>query len=474
MSRVGIVEASVVQEAAESDAERIRRIARAWDHYQNGPPAQLPVSPDGHDDNVRINYAELIVDKGSSFLFGPAGLTFQVEEDEAGATLARLDEEWPLASRSIALHQLAVNGGVTGHAILRLKRDPTRVYVVDPGTFEAEWDDEDISNVLRYTITWNAADVEIGEATARRQRFEPFGNIWVVYDEISDAEGDNWRVVSEERWPYPWPPIFDCQHLPAPNEYWGKAQLEPDVLNLIETLSLVASRMVTVVRRHSHPVPYVIGKDAKNTARLDVSLGQILAIPDPDAKVGQLELNADLTSSMTLWRELRDALHEVSKIPEVATGKLSTAGAQSGVALSILYGPAVELGSMLRLTYGPMLASLAARILEMAGQRDLVVTPQWANIIPEDREADATRDEAELRMRVISRQTVAERRGYDWEEENRRISQEAEAGAQAALDAFNRGAGGGQGIGEDEDDEDEDEELAARSSARIPLPAIKP
>lgn len=461
----------MVQEAAESDAERIQRIARAWDHYQNGPPAPLSVSDDGHDDNVRINYAELIVDKGVSFLFGPTGLTFQIEQDAAGTTLARLDEEWPLASRLIALHQLAVNGGVTGHAILRLKRDPTRVYVVDPNTFEAEWDDEDISNVLRYKITWNAADVEIGEATARRQRFEPVENIWVVYDEVSDAEGDNWRVISEERWPYPWPPIFDCQHLPAPNEYYGKAALETDVLNLTETLSLLASRMNKIVRHNGHPVPYVTGQAAKDIASLDVAIGQMIALPDKDAKVGQLELNADLTSSITLWRELRQALHEVTKIPEVATGKLENAGALSGVALSILYGPAVELGSMLRLTYGPMLASLAARILEMAGQRDLVVTPQWPNIIPEDREADATRDEAELRMRVISRQTVSERRGYDWEEEQRRMTDEAEAAAEAAIDAFNRGAGGATAAGlRDPKADPADPEADPPPPARIPLP----
>lgn len=479
MARAGIVEQSVMQETAASDAERTQRIARAWLAYDGNAPKVLAYS-DGHDDNVRINWAETIILKGKSFLFGPTGLNFQVEKDTAGTTLERLEEEWPADVRNRALHQLAINGGVTGHAILRVKRNPTRVIVVDPATFDVEYDDEDIESVLRYTITWTDSQPATGEVRARRQRIEPVNNIWVVFDEESTSDGDDWHVIGEERWPYSWPPIFDCQHLPAPNEYWGKSALEPHVLDLIEALEGISGGMRKIVRHFGHPVPYVTGQSAKDIAQLDVALGEMLAFPNKDASVGQLELKADLTAAITLYRELRQALHEVTRIPEVATGKLESAGALSGVALSILYGPAVELGGDLRLTYGPMLAKLCAAILELAGVRDQVVTPMWPTIIPEDREADVTRDEAELRMRVISRQTVCERRGYDWEEENRRMKEEAEAAAQAALDAFNRGAGAGLGGTDEEEDVDADgnpiepveEEDPPKPKARIPVPPI--
>ena len=446
MTVLGMVEDSVHQLAAETHGERIQRIANAWLAYQGDSPRAIPVAVDGTDDNVRLNFAETIVVKGATFLMGPTGLGFQVEQDVDGSALARFEQEWPPERRAIALHQLAVNGGIAGHAVLRLKRNPTRVIVVDPSTFDAVWDEEDIENVLRYTITWTAIDPNTGEAMVRRQRFEPMGGIWVIFDERSTSDGDQWTVIGEERHPYPWPPIFHCQHLPAPNEFWGRSALEPHVLDLIRAVEVLASGMRKIVRHFGHPVPYVIGETAKNLSSVNVALGQLLAVPNKDAKIGQLEMTSELSAIITLYRELRQALHEITRIPEVATGKLENAGALSGVALSILYGPAIELGSELRLSYGPMLANLAARILELGGQRNRIVTPQWPNITPEDRQAGVERDEAELRMRVVSRQTICEARGYDWQEEERRMAAEAEAAAQAMVDAFNAGQGGG-GVG---------------------------
>ena len=164
------------------------------------------------------------------------------------------------------------------------------------------------------------------------------------------------------------------------------------MLDLIRAVEVLASGMRKIVRHFGHPVPYVIGETAKNLSSVNVALGQLLAVPNKDAKIGQLEMTSELSAIITLYRELRQALHEITRIPEVATGKLENAGALSGVALSILYGPAIELGSELRLSYGPMLANLAARILELGGQRNRIVTPQWPNITPEDRQAGVERE----------------------------------------------------------------------------------
>ena len=72
-------------------------------------------------------------------------------------------------------------------------------------------------------------------------------------------------------------------------------------------------------------------------------------------------MQSDLTSSLAYYARLKEALHEVSRVPEVATGKLESTGALSGVALQLLYGPLVQATEAKRLTYGEMLTELNLR-----------------------------------------------------------------------------------------------------------------
>jgi hypothetical protein len=109
--------------------------------------------------------------------------------------------------------------------------------------------------------------------------------------------------------------------------------------------------------------------------------------------------------------------------------------------VELAYSSAVELTWDKRITYGPMLQELATRLLEMSDQEGLEPMPQWGEIIPRSEGAQVRTLEADRRMRVVSRQTVAERRGYDWKVEEGRLEEEAEAAAEAAERAFNRGAG---------------------------------
>jgi len=453
MALLGPVEASVQQDAIEAEHMRQRRIKRAWDAYYGQGTPLLDRAQDGEDDNVRLGLATTIVNKGVSLLLGTEDLPLQIVGDDEGTALDRLNEGWPVGQRSLALHQAAVNGGVSGQAVLRMHRNPLRVVVVDPATFEAEWDQDDIETVLEYRIQWTALG-DLGEPYARRTRFLP-GDTWLIVDERS-THGDVWDEIGREVWPFAWGPIFECQNLPAPNEYWGMADLEADVLDLIDAIDRVASRMARIIRLLGYPVPYITGESEDRVRMLDMRAGRLLTVPNQEAKVGQLELKADLTASVTMFDRLRAALHEKARIPEVASGKLENAGSLSGVALKVLYGPAVELNGTKHLTYGPMFRTLVSRCLEVLGQgKEREVTIPWPPVVPHDDQAALSTDESELRMGIVSKRTVAERRGYDWQDEQERIDEEREAAAEAAAKAFN----GGNGLpgGADDDDEEGEE-----------------
>lgn len=451
--------------ARQDESDRVARYSRAWDAYDGEGPLPFDDEDGQAKDNVRLDYPRLIVDKTVSFLAGKGGVEFQVdpvtEEDEpagdpddpeaAGreglsddalaaardAARAALDAAWPEERRHIDFHGLATNGAVCGHAWLRLHEDG-RISVLDPATVTAVWSEDDIGILLRYLIEWNAIDAD-GLGCVRRKRIEPdmpeSPSAWTIYDEELDDETGEWVELEdgETAWPRTYPPVLGTQNLPAPNTFYGMPDLSKSVLDLIEQLESVASDMRRIVRLHGHPIPVVTGADADKVQEIDVAIGELLAIPGDQVKFTQLQV-AELTSSLALYKELKSALFEAVHVPRVALGDRDKSGATTGVALQIEYAPLVELTETKRLMYGALLRKAAECVLDLRGLPGWRVTLGWPQLLPSDDKAASEATEADLRMGIVSLETAAEKRGYDWSVERERIAEEARD-AQARFDA---------------------------------------
>jgi hypothetical protein len=452
---------------AEDDSRRLQAYERAWKAYDGEGPTYLDTD-DGHDDNIRLDYPALIVDKGVSFLLGKdGGVALQpsppepadeevegadaAESGESGAedaeeqeaqAIAELDAAWPPMRRGLDLHDLATNGGVCGHLWVRLYRTG-RISVLDPANCSAEWDENDVGILKRYFVQWTTADEETGLGVVRRWRIEPSDPLkplsWEIVLEEHDEDANVWRQLDVEQWPYDFAPIIDGKNLPSPNTFYGRADLSPAVLDMIEQLESVASDMRRMVRLLGHPVPVVIGQSADQLQALEVAIGELLAIPDKEAKLGQLAI-AELTSSLELFKELKTALFESAHVPKVALGDTGNAGPTAGVALKVEYEPLAERTGTKHLTYGWVISEIARRILEVRGMTGWTIALGWPDATPSDPKADAEGDEAEIRMGIVSKRTISEKRGYDWDDEQKRISEESAASAEAAAKAFREGA----------------------------------
>lgn len=402
--------------------DRLEAFRRAWTAYEGDAPKPLTVAAGDPDDNVRLNFNRLLVDKGASFLFGQQ-VKLGFEEDrhqEAVRDFLRVSGGGP------ALRKWAKNGAVTGHAFLKLMGGPEpRMIVLDPSNCEPEFDDEDIDKLIRFTISWNVYDRGTEQMTVRRQRIEPLGTRWEIIDEVSDESGDHWRELSRETWPFEWMPIFHCQNLEAPNQFWGQADLEPDVLDLVETLEKIASDIKRIVRLHGHPWPYVTGATASDIEEVDRSIDSLFAIDGDGVTVGQLEMKAALEGPLSFWKQMKSALHELTRFPEVAAGKVEQIGNLSGLALKVLYGPLVEKTDEKRDTYGATLIEICSRALELKGLgKDLRPSISWPEIVPDSPLDEAMFLETAQRMEVVSKQTIAERLDLDWDVEKGRIAEE--------------------------------------------------
>ncbi len=453
---------------AEDEGRRIQDYERAWKAYDGEGPTYLEAAADGSDDNIRLDYPALIVDKGVSFLLGKdGGVTLQPkppekaaedldeeveegaerpeesesDEEEAERALAVLDDAWPIQRRGLDLHNLATNGGVCGHVWVRIYKSG-RVSILDPANCSADWNEDDVSIVERYKIQWTTADEETGLGVVRRWRIEPSDALqptsWEIVLEEHDEDANVWRELEVEEWPWSFCPIIEGQNLPSPNTFYGRADLSPAVLDMIEQLESVASDMRRMVRLLGHPVPVVIGQSADQLQMLEVAIGELLAIPDKEAKLGQLAI-AELTSSLELFKELKTALFESAHVPKVALGDTGNAGPTAGVALKVEYEPLAERTGTKHLTYGWVVSEIARRILELRRLKGWTVSLGWPDSSPSDPKADAEADESEIRMGIVSKQTISEKRGYDWEQEQRRMAEETEAGAEAAARALREG-----------------------------------
>lgn len=440
----------VMDAVAIDELERQIRFRTAWQAFHGQGPKALKVRAGGIDDNVRVNYAKLIVNKGVSFLVGQ-DVTFELDETRQTTAEAWLKSCWEALGGMLLLQKLALNGGVCGHAWAKLVPATPgelypRVIVLDPANVSVGLALDDIERVEWYKIQYTTTDPHTGEPVVLRQWVERDGAGWAITDESSRG-GGGWLTLAETRWLYPWAPLIDCQNLPLPNEYWGASDLESDVLELSRSVDFVLSNTARIIRFHAHPKTWGRGF---STSQMTTAPDETIVLNNPEAELHNLEMQSDLASSITLYDRLREALHEVSQVPEVATGKLDGIGALSGLALQILYQPLIEKTEVKRRTYGGLLVELNRRLLELGGHgADNRTVLHWPEMLPDD--ALALRQVAVIDDQLgVSRDTLLSQLGYDPDlERQKRQTQEAEAGVQL-LNEVEHGPADDGDDGEDE------------------------
>ncbi len=379
---------------------------RAWEAYYGRADRPLAVDRWGHDDNVRLSFARLIVDAGVGFLVG-RGLAVEAvmapgaAEDAAALTEAQalLDRVWLANHKDLFLHRLAVAGAVCGQAFARISREAPqgaeeglpRIIAPDPRAVWVRSAADDVERIDGYRVCWTEGDAARAD---RAWCLDPAGARWVERDMERPSGGGGWASRSVRAWPYPWPPLVACQNLPAPNAYWGVSDLEPDVLQLCGDLEKVMGSMARILRLHAFPRLWITG--ARRTD-LDLEQDGILFLPSPDCSVGSLEMRGDLSASLSMFTRLKEALHEITRVPEATGSRMDGMGRLSGSALRILYRPLLDKTMTKRLLYGDLVRRVSLAALTVAADAlapglptgRLGVRLHWPDPLPEDDTPDA-------------------------------------------------------------------------------------
>lgn len=430
---------SMVSILAHEETNRLEQFRRAWKAYYGELPKPLAVKPGKPDDNIRLNFARLIVDKGVSFLFGKE-LDFELEEVEETPAEIWLKSCWQSNKKMTLLQKTALNGGVCGHCFIKIQYKPgmkyPRLIVLDPETVSITLAADDLDNAIAYKIQYPSKDPKTGKPVSVRQIIEQDGAYWHITDQIGNVENLIWTTTNDQRWTYTWPPIVECQNLPAPNEFWGMSDIEPDILEINKAINFTVSNRGRILRYHAHPKTWGSGFAANE---LQIAVDETIVLPSVEAQLHNLEMETDLASTDMFYKSLKEALHETSRIPEVAVGKLESTGGLSGLALQILYQPLLEKTETKRLLYGDMLIELNRRLLELSGYGAENITElHWQEMLPKD--GTQERQNALVDQQLgVSNDTLLTQLGYNPDMEQKKKQLNTEQLASGLLSAFDNG-----------------------------------
>ena len=400
--------------------ERLMAYKRAYEYYTGKHKLPLPVRDGEPNDNVILNIARIIVDKGAAFLFGKEPI-FELEEGATSPAEKALAEFWDRNHKMTFLNGLAISGGLYGHMFGKLLNEEPLPRIVNmlPEYMTTFWDGDDIDSVWRYRIQWTAADRN-GEEMTKRQDIEldDGAKKWKIKNQVAMGNGgfkqdpDN----PDMTWKWEWCPIVSAPNMVLPGSFYGQSDL--DDLSEQDAINYIASKMQRITRYHAHPKTIGTG-----FAKSDIQISEddMLVLPNPEAKIWNLEMQSDLASSMGLMDRFINWYLAAARIPRLDPASVSV-GALSGFALKVLYGELIEKTNTKHNTYGDFLIEANRRVLDMMKHGDKnYTTLHWPDPLPEDEDAEKTRDEFELANEIAARETIQRKRGYTPKDENVKI-----------------------------------------------------
>lgn len=435
----------------EKDTHRLKRIQKAWDAYNGNLQPPLQKTPEGLDPNVMSNRCVGVVDGGVYFLFGKE-IEIAAEDDAPDEAQQLLDQVWGRKERRIPLLQkLAMNGAIAGTAFLRIVPDNQgnfRLVVLDPSTIYVQTAPQDVETVLLYCIEYcqeETINSKPEQVFYREEicRIDPDGNAlkempdgddtWQIQHWTRIGQRGAWQPVGEPiLWPYEFPPVFACQNLPNPNDFWGKPDITPDIIGMNESLNLTQSCVNLVQVLYGQPILYAPGT---GEGVLELHPGKIIQLPLPDNKIEAVAIASDVGNALTFADNLRSDIDEQTHWPGFAIGRVKDMphGNLSGIAIELLYQPAMNKTNVKRCTYGELIIDVSKALLVLAKMSpDIDVGIEWQSPLPKDTLQDIQSAVA-LEQLSVSKTTRLRSLGYDPEEEANLLESELEQRLNAEL-----------------------------------------
>lgn len=401
--------------------QRVTGIKKARAYYTGEQKRQI-VSKGSYDDNTVTNFCGLVIDRSISDMVG-GGIEWEGYDDPALEYLKRV---WDANKQEILLHRACLSAAQAGTGYTKIIPDGVadvsgllpRLMVIDPEWMTIQTAPEDSEYIRSYTMRYAYVD-DTGKERVRKEVTRREGSNWMVEYWLDHPGTSKFDLEAEMIWPYPFPPVIHWQNLPTMTVY-GEPDITQDVIELQDKYNFISSNVGKIIRIHAHP--YTVFKGlAKNN--LDIRADNAIFLPMETQDVKNLEMQSDLASSMAYLREIRQALFDISRTVDLDSIQ-DKVGALTNFGLRVLYKDALAKINTKRELFGDALVELNRRLLVMAGIADTSGTVIFRDMLPENVVEEVAALQQDLAAGLVSKETAAQRRGYDWEKESEKLAGE--------------------------------------------------
>lgn len=370
----------------------------------------------------------------------------QLEDTEADEIL---DAVWTANRKGEFTYRLAYMGCITGDAFIKMSYDPDfyaddvgeiTLQVLDSRTVTPFFDGHDKSKMIGCRIQYPVNQVQEDGTTKKVKYTEVHtdGNIvTLIDDDISEVSPNPLGELL----------VVHIPNEPFPYRKFGRSDLEDLVLPNKE-LNEKLSDFSEILAYHAAPVTIIKGARVQN---LEKGARKVWGGIPKDGDVFNLQLDADLSSSIEYLNMLKKHIHETGNVPEEALGALQNVSNTSAAALHVQYQPLIERIKNKQIYYGHGLERINELILKFYEAAEIFETDdsvppalryktkiEWGDALPRDRSLDLSDISTEMGLGIESKKGALKRLGEE-SPETKIQEIEEEAVRQAQLDYMTMG-----------------------------------
>ena len=416
-----------------SDNQEI--VIRSVDYRRGKHPRQLKAVPGKADDNLVVNFTELITDRSISNVMGD-GIKFDLPGDDDSDeqqfinTLMDANKYQILLQRALTF---AADGGtgyfkiLEGGAFGKDGNEYNRIIALNPGHVTMESLPEDVEIIHKYVIEYWVYDEVARKDRGRREVYQfdfENGERWNIIYYASDDNG-RWVETGRDTWEYDFAPIVHWQNLPNPYEPEGRVELSENMTVLQDRYNFVMSNMSKIIRHFAHPRSYGVnlGSETKLIWGID-EMPSFSGSGEDKPEIVQLEPVGDLAAANQFARDLRQAIFDITRTVDLDSIQ-DKLGALTNFGLTVLYADTIGKTNVKRLLFGEALLELVRRLLVINGKAntepgDII----WSQFMPENEKEEIEYLEKDINLGLVSHETASTKRGYEYKNEIDKIQEE--------------------------------------------------
>ena len=430
-------------------------IAKTRDYVRGKQSKQLKVRENQFDDNIVLNFVGLIADRivsqtvGRGFELDFEGKT-ETESEKWIKSLLDANHQETLFHRGAKFAVEAGTGfmflqpdGMTGND----SESYPRLTLLEPAFVTINTEPEDFEQITGYTIQYklirNGKEVarkrEITKVDAIQGADEPDKISWLISDFEMTGGSNVWTPVGQVDWPHYFPPVLHWQNLPSLDKAEGEPDITDDLLATQDRVNFVASNASKIIRFYAHPQRFsrLLGMDSK----VKLAPDEMPNFTDSNGGLFQLEPMGDMAGILSYLRLLRQAMFDRARVIDIDSMQ-DKVGSLTNFGLKVLYQDNINLINTHRELLGDAIEELVQRLLILGGKEVVpckVVWPDWMPVNETEEIAAVVQD---INAGLLSKQTAASIRGYNWDNEQERIADEKASEGDIGttiLNAFNQG-----------------------------------